>query len=169
MKNRKPAIVGLAVVGLFSGYHMIFGKEKPKTVTNVASMPYTEMDKRANQYKIDELTYEKNKAEFIKILEYIASFEDLGYFDMRWMIPDEYTLIVSLDTDNAARVHNVTVPQVREVVRANKDNFGYYLQAFNNTFYNGKAKEGDLTLIIMNRQGEEIARTQKLLESRKPL
>jgi len=84
---------------------------------------------------------------------------------MKWDIPDKYTVVVSLDIDNAARVHNGTAVQVYEIVRANKDNFGYYLQAFNNTFHNGKAKEGDLTLIITNKQGKEIARTQKLLES----
>lgn len=163
LKNRKPAIIGLAVVCLFTGYHTFFGKAK--TVTNVASLPYTETDRRANQYQIDELKYEKNKADFIEILDYLVSFENMGYFNMKWDIPDKYTVTVALDIDNAARVHNGTATQVYDIVRANKDSFGYYLQAFNNTFHNGKSKEGDLTLIITNKQGKEIARTQKLLES----
>ncbi|QEM43284.1 hypothetical protein CHOTACABRAS_230 [Bacillus phage Chotacabras] len=163
MKNRKPAIIGLAVVGLFSAYHMVFGKAKP--VTNVATIPYTESDKRSIEYEREEVKFLKDKADFIEILDYLVTLEDLAYFNMKWDIPDKYTMVVTLDIDNAARANNATAVQVYEVVRATKDNFGYYLQVFNNTFHKGQAKEGDLTLIIKNKAGQEIARTEKLIKT----
>lgn len=156
--NKQPKVwyIPLIAVLIILGYRLFFTDGYPGN----GSSPPQKSPSVASWYEGDK-SYATKIKEFEQYMNYTsANDESYKNWNMVWTAYDERTPVVMIDFENLAYVNNVSVADAEKVVRDNVKMFGIFLQMFNNKVHDGKMKQGDLTLVVLNHQGKEVTMTQ---------
>ena len=155
-KDKKVFYIPIIAVLFVMGYKMLFAESYAGNDSNPS-----QKESSVISWLSGGSSYDTKIKEYVEFMNYTTNTnENFKDWNMSWSTYNARTPVVMIDFENMARVNGCTVSEAEQVVRNNIHLFGKYLQMFNNKVHDGKAKEGELTLVVVNRKGQEVTMTQ---------